>query len=503
MLEQACAGLWLKPGLRKTSITLGALKVLKKEGAMRRTLVIAPVRVCYSVWPAEVKKWTDFNGFRVEVLHGLKKDEALRRDADIYLINPEGLDWLLGTVKTKVMRKAGRKIPFDVALVGQPGVSVKTEVTYSLKNFKLLGADVLVIDEASKFRKPSTDRFAALKQVLATFDRRIALTGSPAPKWLLDLFGIMYVIDMGRSLGPYITHYRRAYFTPEGYGGYDWVPRPGAKEEIYERIAPLLFSLDDKDYVQMPKLVEIPVYVDLDAKARKLYDELEKEFFTLLEDGTEIIAANAGVASVKCRQVASGGIYLQPEIDDQGRRIGKRAWQPVHAEKVLATRNLVDEMFGNPVLVAYDFEHDLERLLAEFGKDTAVIGGGITPKKSDQIIGKWNAGELPILLGHPAAMAHGLNGQEGNANHIIVHSPNPDFELYDQFIRRLLRSGNTSTHVFVHVIIARDTVDEVTWQLLESKDTSQRALMLAINEYSKARRGIGLTMKARRTKARK
>ena len=496
LLENPCAGLLLKPGLRKTSITLGAIKILRREELVRRVLVIAPVRVAYSVWPDEIKKWTDFNGMRAVVLHGLKKDQLLEEDADIYMINPEGLAWLLGEQKIKTMRRKGRKIEYDEELVGQEGVSVKTEFVYDLGAFYAMGFDLLVVDEASKFRKSDTQRFHALKQVLPSFSRRIVLTGSPTPRGLLDLFGIMYLIDLGYSLGPYITHYRRAYFMPAGFGGFTWLPQLGAKDLIYERISPFIFSLDDKAYVQMPELVEVPVYIDLPPKARKLYDEVEKEFFALLEDGTPIVAANAGVATIKCRQVAAGGIYLQQMVDEKGRKVGQREWKHVHDEKTIATRDIVDEMMGEQVLIAYDFEHDLSRLLEEFGKDSAVIGSGVSPAKSKAIIDKWNRGELPYIFGHPASMAHGLNAQEGNAHNVVIHSPNPDFELYDQFIRRLLRSGNTASHVFVHVLIAKNTIDEVTWALLREKDVNQRDLMAAMDEYSKRRRGKSINVRS-------
>ncbi len=497
LLDNAAAGLFLKPGLRKTSIVLAALKVLKRDGMFRRALVVAPVRVAYSVWPAEVAKWTDFCGLRVEVLHGPKKDQALLRDADIYLVNPEGLSWLLGASKERIMRRKGRRIEFDQSLVGQAGISIKSEVRYDLAKLHALGADTLVVDEASKFRKPGTDRFDALKGVLETFERRYILTGSPAPKWLLDLFGVMYLVDLGRSLGAYITHYRRQFFMPAGWGGYSWVPQLGAEKAIHEAIAPSVFSLKAKDYVRMPKLVEVPVQVELPPAARKLYDALEEEFFAELDDGTPIVVANAGVASIKCRQVASGGLWLQQQVDDDGRAVGKREWRKVHDAKTEAVRDIIDELCGEPAIVAYDFGHDLERLRAEFGEDTPYIGGGVTAKRSDAIVTAWNRNELPLLLAHPSAVAHGLNAQEGGAYNIVLHSLNPDYELYEQLVSRLVRSGNAAARVFVHLVAAKDTVDQATLALLRKKEATQEALMEALNEYSVARRGRGITRKPR------
>ena len=469
LLEHAAAGLFLDPGLRKTSITLGAIKVLKKEGILQRVIIIAPLRVCYSVWPKEVAKWKDFNHLRVEILHGKGKEAALLRDADVYMINPEGLTWLLGVTKQKV---DGKK---------------KAVVTYDLKKFKALGADTLVIDEVSKFKHSSSDRFAMLKTVLGKFDRRWCLTGSPASNGLMDLFGVMYTIDLGRALGQYITHYRSAYFNSIGYGGYTYVPQPDAEQRIYERIAPSVFRLSDEDYVKLPKLIPNIIKIELPPNVRKIYDELEDEFLAEV-DGNIVTAVNAGVASIKCRQVANGGLFLAQDVDDEGRKASKREWVDLHNEKIEAVADLVEELNGAPVIITYDFEHDLARLLAHFGKSTPVIGGGISPKKSDAIVDAWNRGEVDILFGHPAAMGHGLNMQDGNAQHIIMHSLTWDYELYDQLIRRLRRSGNKAECVFVHHIVAKDTIDEAVMLALTKKKRTQGALLDAMRDYSKARK---------------
>ena len=468
LLEHAAAGVFLDPGLRKTSITLGAIKILKKEKLLNRVLVIAPLRVCYSVWPKEVAKWKDFAHLRVEILHGKDKEAALQRDADIYVINPEGLDWLFGITKEKL---PGKK---------------KATIKYDLTRFKQLDADTLVIDEISKFKHASSDRFQGLKPLLAKFDRRWGLTGSPAPNGLLDLFGILYIIDLGRSLGQYITHYRAAYFMPTGYGGYNWVLQHGAEERIYERISPCVFRLADEDYLKLPQIIENIIKIELPPKVRKVYDELEEEFLTELSEGV-VTAANAGAASTKLCQIANGGLFLAREVDDKGRKVSKREWVDLHTEKIGAVADLLEELSGSPALITYDFEHDLARLLKAFGKDSAVIGGGVSAKKSDLIVGQWNRGELPYLFGHPASMAHGLNMQDGNAQHIIWHSLTWDYELYDQLIRRLRRSGNAAERVFVHHIVAKDTVDEAKMLAMRRKKNTQNNLLDALKEYSSQR----------------
>lgn len=476
LLEHAAAGIWLDPGLRKSSITLAAIKILKAEGLLNRVLIIAPLRVCFSVWPKEVKKWKDFCHLRVEVLHGKDKEQALRRDADIYMVNPEGLEWLFGVTKEKV------------AVKHKDGTtSTKTIIKHDMKRFKELNFDTLVVDEISKFKHAQSNRFQVLKPLLPHFDRRWGLTGSPAPNGLLDLFGIMYVIDLGRSLGQFITHYRAAYFTPCGYGGYTWVLQPGAEERVYERVAPVVFRLSDEDYLKLPKIVENIIKVELPPKVRKIYDELEEEFLTEL-DGGIVTATNAGAASTKLCQIANGGLFLAREVDDEGRKQGKREWVDLHSEKVDALTDLLDELNGSPAIVTYDFEHDLARLLKALGKDTAVIGGGVSAKRSDEVVDAWNRGELPYLLGHPQAMAHGLNMQDGNAQHVIWHSLTWNYEDYDQLIRRLRRSGNKAEVVFVHHIVAKDTVDEAKLLAMRRKKKTQGGLLDALKEYSLLRR---------------
>ena len=223
LLTHAAGGLLLDPGLGKTTIVLAALKLLFKAGTISKVLVIAPLRVCFSTWPGEIEKWADFNHLRYVVLHGPNKDELLEQEADIYIINPEGLDWLLQTQKTK-------------------GRTNKTAVNIDLRRFKNMGFDVLVIDELTKFKNHSSDRFKAMKLILGTFGRRWGLTGSPASNGLEPLFGQMMMLDQGRSLGAYITHYRRDFFVPDP-NGFAYNLMDGAEDRIYERINPVVLRI--------------------------------------------------------------------------------------------------------------------------------------------------------------------------------------------------------------------------------------------------------------------
>ena len=469
LLEHAASALFLDPGLGKTSITLAAIKLLKQKKVLDKVLLIAPLRVCYSVWPREVEKWTDFGQLKVVVLHGPDKEAKLKEDADVYVINPEGLDWLLQAKKTKkVSAKTGK---------------VTTTVEVDLRRWKSLGFDTLVIDELSKFKHTTTNRFKALKLVLNTFRRRWGLTGSPASNGLMDLFGQCYILDQGRTLGPYITHYRMKYFNPS-HDGFSWVIREGAEEEIYERLAPLALRMAANDYLDMPALIENNIRVDLPDDVRRVYDQLEEDLIAKLDEKV-VVASTAAAASIKCRQVANGGLYLDPEVQALVKLPkSKREWVNLHHEKIDALADLIDELQGSPLLVAYDFEHDLDRLRERLGQDVPYIGGGVSAKRSAELERAWNQGHLPVLLGHPQAMGHGLNLQEVG-HHVAWHSMTWDYELYDQFIRRVLRQGNKSKKVFVHHIMARGTIDEVMLTALKSKRKGQNALFDALKKLRK------------------
>jgi len=468
LLEHACAALFLDPGLGKTSITLAAIKILKAKKMTKKALIIAPLRVCHLVWPKEGKKWIDFNGLKIVVLHGPNKERLLHEPADIYLINPEGLDWLLDVQKVRTKNKV--------------------RVTVNEARWRKFNFDTLIIDELSKFKHTNTIRFKAMRFVLHTFSRRWGLTGSPAANGLMNLFGQCYMLDQGRSLGQYISHYRQQYFVNATYSPFVWIPIKGAEQQIYKRINPLVLRMSADDYLTMPQLIPNNIRVDLPTGVMKVYTELEEDLIAKIDDRT-VTAVNAAVVSGKCRQVANGGIYLDPQVTAMGLWPSKsnREWVNLHAEKLDALEDLIDELQGSPLLVAYEFEHDLDRLRIRFGKDIPYIGGGVSTKRASELEGQWNRGELPYLFAHPQSIGHGLNLQE-SGYHVCWHSMTWDYELYDQFIRRLLRQGNTAKHVFVHHIIARDTVDEVMLVTMKSKHRGQQALFNGLKLLAAKRR---------------
>jgi SNF2 family DNA or RNA helicase len=451
LLEHAGGGLLLDPGLGKTSITLAALTILKKEGLFERALVVAPLRVCHSVWPKEIEKWENFNHFSISIIHG-KKEAAVKKKADIYIINPEGLAWLFGVPKL----------------------------------FQKLGIDTLVIDESSKFKKTDTKRFRILKPYLPKFDRRWILTGSPAPNGLMDLFGQIYICDLGASLTPYITHYRNTYFTPSGYGGYKWKLKQGAEAAINKKVAPLCLRLDAGDYLDLPEIRYNNRLVQLPPAARKLYDTMEKEMLVEL-DGQSITALNAAAATNKCRQIANGGL-LHSDFAARMSVLDREKWAHVHDAKTEDLLDLIEELSGQPVLVLYEFRHDLERLLKALGKDTPWIGGGVSPKRSAEICDAWNRDEVPVLLGQPQSMGHGLNLQGGACKTVVWYGMTWDFEVYDQAIKRVARQGSKHKRITVHHIIAENTVDEAVLWALRGKKKVQSGFLEALRVYAKGRR---------------
>ena len=438
MIAEESHGLFLHPGLGKTSIALAAFEVLRARGYAKKLLVVAPLRPIQLTWPAEVERWKQFSHLRVVTLHGPKKDRALREDADVYLINYEGLHWLSC----------------------QPSE---------------LWPDVLVADESTRLKHPRTQRFKTLREMLPRFKRRYILTGTPAPNGLIDLFGQIYVLDFGRALGRFVTHYRREFFYQAGFGGYTWELMPGAEERIRDRIAPIVTYLDAADAVALPPIVKTDVPIPLPGAARELYKRLEKSLAAVLRSGT-VTAKSAAVLTTKLRQVSGGGAYLDEEPGVLEPPAGKRRWEQIHTAKLDALEELIEELSGQPILVAYEYQHERVRLEKKF---SAPSFGGSKSQVAD-LERRWNAGEIPVLLVHPASAAHGLNLQAGGAALAWFSLP-WNLELYDQMIDRIWRSGQEKT-VYVYHLICQETIDTTIRRVLVKKAMTQRDLLEALKE---------------------
>jgi SNF2 family DNA or RNA helicase len=436
LMTHKVGGLALDPGLRKTSITLKAYIELNRQSPRPlRMLVIAPLRVCRTVWRQEGAKWSQFRHLRFSLLHGSKKDQRLADDADVYLINPEGIAWLC-------RKFFGCQLPFDI----------------------------VTIDELTKFKAHDSERSKALRPRIERVQWKWGLTGSLAPNGYMDLFGQQLVLDGGAALGRYITHFRDQYFQLD-YDGFTYKLLPGAERRIIQRIAPYWLQMSADDYLQLPPLVEDIRTIELDKAARATYERMKREMIAELPEGV-VTAANAAAAYSKLSQMANGAVYVTPD---------KKTVGDIHDAKLDALEELVEELDGQPLLVAYEFNHDLQRIRERFGADVPFLGNGTSAKDEERWIAAWNRNELPLLLCHPASAGHGLNLQEGNAAHVAWFSVTWDLELYEQFIRRIRRSGNIAQRIFNHILSVTGTIDELKLEALRAKDTTQTRLLKALN----------------------
>lgn len=467
LLEHAAAALFLDPGMCKTSITLCAIKILLHKGVNRGALVVAPLRPAVSTWPGEVAKWAEFEGLSLVVLHHDNPARLARmvdEDHDIYVINYEGLRKLFTRVKK-----------------GKVWKPVLTELGKKL----LDKVDILVWDELSKMKNSDTQRYTLVKPWIGKFARRIGLTGTPAANGLMGLFGQCYVLDEGNALGPYVTHYKAEYFVP--IGAYDWELKDGAEKKIIKRLKPLSLRLEAEDYMSLPQLLPHPIKFTLPPAVREHYDQMENHLLTYIEK-ERITAANVAGSINKCRQLCSGAVFTAEYDEITGerkRKGGKREWVWLHDEKLNAFADLVEELQGQQLLVGYDYQHDLARLQERF-PDVPYIGSGVSVKKGKEIEAQWNAGELRMLFAHPSSVAFGLNFQEASAAHVAFFTPIWDFEVADQYIRRLRRRGSLAKWVHVYQFVAENSVEESVVWAQNQKDAVQRNLLGAL----KARRRL-------------
>ncbi len=420
-------------GLGKTSIALTAIDdMLHDSFEVRKVLVVAPIRVCTSSWPDEIRKWSHLSGIRFSVAVGTRKERlaALKADAEVYIINRENLPWLV--------EESG--LPFDY--------------------------DMCVLDELSSFKNWQSKRFRAFMKVRPRLKRVVGMTGTPSSNGLMDLFAEYRCLDMGERLGRFIGQYRAAYFVPDKRNGsiiYSYKPLPGAEDEIYGRISDITISMKSTDFLDMPELVVTEHRVLLDDSERKAYDEMKKDLVLRLPGG-EVTAANAASLSGKLSQMANGAVYS----DDESVTV-------IHERKLDALEDIIEGANGSPLLVAYWYRHDLERISVRLQK--LRIPFGKLDKPED--IRRWNSGDYPVMLIHPASAGHGLNLQHGGST-VVWFSIPWSLELYTQTNDRLFRQGQESGTVSVIHIIAESTIDEDVMRALTRKDRTQTALIDAV-----------------------
>lgn len=426
ILNQSICCLMLDMGLGKTVITLTALWQLALDRFdVSRVLVIAPKRVAEDTWPKELAKWEHLTGLTSSLVLGsaTERKAALQRKAFLYIINRENVAWLV-------------------------------------KNH-YWDFDMVVIDELSSFKSNKAERFKAMKKVRPMVTRIVGLTGTPAPNTLLDLWPQMYLMDMGQRLGRFIGGFRDRFFLPDKRNReiiYSYKPREGAEDAIYALISDICISMKAADYLDMPERIDNRIEVSMSPKEWKLYDDFQKDMVLSIGD-EELDAANAAALSNKLLQMANGAVYGED-----------KKVISIHDRKLDALEDLVEAANGKPLLVAYWYKHDLQRIKARF-KNARCID---TAKDIDD----WNAGKIPLALIHPASAGHGLNLQDGGCT-IVWFGLTWSLELYQQLNARLWRQGQKHT-VVIHHIVTKGTHDEDVMRALENKDTRQSALIEAV-----------------------
>lgn len=423
--EERCA-LLLDMGMGKSVSTLTAIKDLKDSFAVNKVLVIAPLRVARSVWAQEAQKWRHLDDLKVSVCLGAQRNRqaALARDADIYVINRENVTWLVDLYKAKW--------PFDA----------------------------VIIDESSSFKSPSSKRFRSIKKILPYTNYMVLLTGTPSPNSLMDLWSQMYLVDFGERLGRTVTGYRQRFFDQD-FMGYRYTARPGSAEKIHALISDKAISMNAEDYLELPDRIDIDLPVQMPTTALKSYKEMEKTLLSTLETGEEVEAVSAAALANKLLQFANGAAYYDEH----------KNWAEVHKEKLDALEEIVEENPSENILVAYNYKFDLARLLKRFPQAKVL-------DNEDSTIERWNRGEIPMLLAHPASAGHGINLQKGGSLSVWF-GLNWSLELYQQFNARLHRQGQTKPVRIIH-LVSEGTIDERVLRVLKDKDATQSSLLNAL-----------------------
>lgn len=438
------AGLFIDMGLGKTMIILHAILELP-----RPVLLVGPIRVIETVWEQEAREWAATRNLRFSLLRGspAERRAAAEVEADVYLVNPELLEEAL-TLRDDYQ--------------------------------------VLVIDESSQFKNPSTKRFKRLRKHLKRFKHRIIATGTPAPNSLLDLWSQIFILDQGKRLDTAFGRFQRKFFYTVDWQGYKWEAHDWAQDEITKIVSDLVFEMSLEDAgIGLKEPVNNIVPVRLPAKARKIYDDMEKRAFANLGKGQELTAAMAATKTMKLRQLASGFVY-----DDEGNV------SQVHDAKIQALQEIV-EGTGSPIIVVYQFQHELKALQKAFPQGVTFgkrgPGWDKLARLAEHQRDAWNAGKIPIMFLHPQSGGHGLNLQFGG--HVMaIFTASFSLEQMDQIRRRIQRSGQQKTVIY-HWLVAEGTVDNILLEVLQGRAANQKGVLRLIKEYANAknnhRRGTG------------
>jgi SNF2 family DNA or RNA helicase len=424
------SALFLPPGLGKSSILLAAFLELQKMGFGKRMLLLAPLMVCRTTWETEPQKWRQFQGLKIGLAHGPDKKLILNDPYyDIVVMNYDGLEWAVP------MLKEGH-------------------------NF-----EVLACDEITRLKNTNSKRYKLIKPVLPSFKFRWGLTGTPTANGLMDLFGQVYVMDLGARLGRFITHFRLKYFHQLPHDQFRYYITAEKSEELTSKLKDLAMYVEPEEWLELPEFMVIPLMVDLSKEARKRYEFLEDEFMLQMKDGV-VTAANAGVLTSKLRQFTGGALYTTAPL-----------WEEVDQAKLDKLDDLIEEMAGEPLMVSYQFDHERERILKRHPTALA-LKGGMSASKVSEVVNAWNDGKASLLLVQPQTAALGLNLQFGGSA-ICWFTITYNLEEYIQLNKRLHRQGQTKA-VRCYLLAASKTIDQRVAKVLAQKDVVQNDVFNAL-----------------------
>jgi len=447
IMDKGSCALFFDMGLGKTVVCLKAIqKLFYEEAAIKGVLVVAPKRVMTLTWPLEIEKWDISQWVDYVIVHGKKKEQLLNTPAHIYLTNYESLTWL-GEQLDQM-----DEWPFDL----------------------------IIFDEITKMKSHNSIRFKKFRYKANKIPYKIGLTGTPMPKNLLDLWAQFRMLDDGKRLGTSFTLFRRKYFYQDDYHGFKFSTTPENEKIIHKLISDITLRISEGDVLDVPPMNVEDIELDMPKRARKDYKILEREMFVELESGDEVEVFNAAALSNKCMQFTGGAIYHPQEFTEEGKKI-KRTWMRIHEVKMDALKEVYNREEA-PLLVAYSFRHEMERILKEY-PEAQHMSSHLSKKKERQLLDDWNNGEVQMLVCHPDSAGHGLNLQAGS-NRALWFSMNWRLDLTMQLNKRLCRQGQTKP-VTITRLIMQNTVDEVVATILENREENQESLFRALMRYKK------------------
>lgn len=447
ILKREGAGMFADPGMRKTSTSLYVYKILKRAYPQLRALVIAPLPAILNTWPEEIEQWDIFEGITYYVAHGKEKEKWIDEDKDICLLNTENISWLFEQI---------------------------------LDTHDVFPFHMLIIDESTLFKNTNSVRFDVLSAFRPYFRWCIALTGTPTAGGLMDLFAQMWLIDMGKTLGSYVSHFKRDYFDKSPYSHYVYYERKDTLERLQKAIAPSVIRIDRSDYIDMPEIEHVVVRIELEKKEFAVYKQMERLLFTEM-DGKKLLTKNELTKYQALRQLANGGLYETPSDIGLGK---KRICHSLHNRKMEHLKNILDELNGKPCLCSYQFQFQLDQMNSVLKQKFPILGSGSKSSDIKKYKKKWLDNKLPLLVAHPRTVSHSLNLQYGAGRHIVWTAVTDYVEQVQQFNERIYRPG-VNSGVKVFYLVGKDTIEEGLLERNLEKEGKQKSLMRFLKSYGR------------------